>query len=496
MIEMANTSKTFKADSVKKNFLFQLFYQVIVLVLPLVTAPYLTRVLGNINLGNYSYTFSIAYYFVVGANLGITRHGQRIISSRRNDEISLRKTFWSLYFVHICLSLLSLLLYFIFVVYQENYQELFIAQGFFVASVLFDLTWLFYGLENFKSVVFKNLFIKIIETVLIFVLVKNTSDTVVYTIIMSASLLIGNMILLPQAIRWIKPIKFSFVDAKEHFKPLLILSITVIAVTLYTMFDKTLLGKYSTQENVAYYEYSSKIINIPKTIITVVGTVLFPRACLCFANNDTEGMKNYFRYSLLFTYFIGFGALFGLLAVADLFAFVYYGEEFIACGEIIKIMAPIILIVTIGDIVRTQFLVPMKKDVLFILILVSNSIINLILTFILIPKIGIYGALVGSIAAESFGTIAEIIVCRKYVDFKVMFFTIIPFLLSGLIMYFTIEFIKLKFNTTLIDVLIQIFSGMLIYVIFTGLYFLFISKDKVVIREKIKKIFNRKNNGL
>lgn len=138
-------------DSVKKNFAFQIIYQVVILVIPLIVSPYLTRTMGSIALGTYTYTYSIAYYFVVFAMLGINKHGQRIIAQRRNDSEKLRTTFWSLYFIHAVASILSLAAYLVYVlVICGSDKEIALIQGIYVFSATLDITWLFYGLENLR----------------------------------------------------------------------------------------------------------------------------------------------------------------------------------------------------------------------------------------------------------------------------------------------------------------------------------------------------------
>ena len=479
-----------KSDGLKKNFLFQVLYQIVILVLPLITAPYLTRILGEKELGNYTFTYSIAYYFVILANLGIVRHGQRVIAVRKNNEIALRKTFYSLFVLHCIFSLIITIFYFVFCLIQGDNKILFLIQGIFVFSAIFDITWLFYGLEKFKSVVIKNFIIRLCETILIFILVKTVSDIYTYAIIKSFSLLFGNIILIPQAFKIIKPIKFSFTDVKEHIKPLLVLSITIIASTLYTVFDKTLLGILTTKENVAYYEYSDKIIMIGKSVIAVVGTVLFPRACACFANGDRNGVNKYFSYSVIFSYYVSFGMIFGLFSIGDLFAELYYGINFAICGDLMKIMSILILICALGDIVRTQFLIPMHKDILYTITIISGCVINLILSLIFIPIYGIYGALIGSISAELSVTIFQFFICKKYIKFKTILINLIPFILAGVSMYILLFLIEDRLPLNIIGLIIRIILGGILYTFVAVISILIFSNDRklylLMIKKKIK----------
>lgn len=482
--------KAIKAQSVKKNFIFQIIYQIVILVIPLVVAPYLTRTLGDTALGIYSYTYSIAYYFVIFAMLGISRHGQRIIAAKRNDKHELGKAFWSLYFVHAMFSLLSIAAYLVFVFcFGGEYQTIYLIQVIYVASALFDITWLFYGLENFQSVVIKNFALKIAECICIFCLIKSQADLWLYALIMSCSACLGQAVMMPQAIRFIKPTKFGLRDIKQHFKPLFVLFIAVVASTLYTVFDKTLLGLLSTKENVAYYEYSYKIINIPKMIIGVIFTVLFPRACASTAKGDIKNSQKYIMYSLHFTCFLGIGSLFGLLGIANLFSVLYFGESFAICGDVIIVLSPIILINEVGNIVRTQYMVPNHMDNLFILCLVLNAILNLVISIVLIPVIGIYGAIIGTLSAEIFGTCFQLVVSRKVLPFKKVILTMIPYAIFGVAMFGVIYLLRLYFNTGWWDLLLQVAVGGGLYCLLCGIYLWFFSP----IKDNVKALVRRKN---
>ena len=396
--------------------------------------------------------------------LGIVKHGQRIIAERKDNEIALRKTFWSLYTLHAFISLFGFVLYLIFctVFYKDN-SIVYLAQSLYVLSALFDITWLFYGIEKFKFVVIRNAIVKLLELIFIFALVKSSKDLLIYTLIMATSALLSQMSLFPTVIRNIKPIKFDFNDVREHLKPLLILSISVFAISMFTVFDKTLLGILTATDNVAFYEYSYKIINIPKTFIVVIGTVLFPKACNCIANRDMEGVKRYYKNSVQAVYFIGFASIFGLLSISDLFVNIYYGSNFSSCGNIIKSLTPIILIIGLGDIFRSQFLIPLKKDFQYTVCVVINALINIVLSLVLIPKFEIYGAVIGTLAAELFGVLYQGYLVRKYINVKQTFIASIPYFISGICMYFAIFIFKLYYNSTIIHLLLQMILGVVIY---------------------------------
>lgn len=460
-----------KKDSLKKNFVLQFLYQIIVLVIPLILSPYLTRTLQETSLGIYSYAHSISYYFVVIANLGIARHGQRLIAQSRDDSIKLRKSFWSLFTFHSVFSILVLVIYILFVsFFVKTDNTVFYIESLFVLSALFDITWLFYGLENFKSVVVKNLIIKILHCACIFIFVHTPNDINVYTLICSGSILAGQVVMIPQAIMLVKPINFNVKDVLVHTKPMIIFAIAVIASTLYTTFDMTLLGLMTNKENVAFYNYANQIISIPNMVIGVIGTVMFPKACKMAAVGDIEGQKKYINYSLEITAILSMGSIFGLLGVANLFVCIYYGEAFNICGGVMKALTPVIFIIGMGNIVRTQYMIPNGMDRDYILCIVYNAVINLILSILLIPILDIYGAVIGTVSAECFGFLYQLYLCRKFIDFKQILKVSFPYTLIGSIMYICIISLNGLYTNSIKVLVTQILIGFVIFCILTFIY--------------------------
>lgn len=460
-----------KKSSIVSNLFLQGAYQILVLGVPLIVSPYLTRTLGSEELGIYTYSSSIAYYFVIFAMLGISRHGQRTIASASNDQTKLRKNFWSLYYVHVAFSLVSLIAYLLFVfLIKPDHAIVFYIQTVYVLSAMFDITWLFYGLECFKNVVVKNTVVKVLELILIFSLVRSEKDIILYTIIMCASMLVGQAIMIPQMIKIVKPINVTLDECIVHIKPLLVLSISVIAVSLYTVFDKTLLGLMADMSSVSYYEYANKIVGVPKSLLGVISTVIFPRVCKITERDDNNGLSFYFKTSLILTCFFGVGATFLLASVATTFAPLYYGEAFATSGTCMIYMAPVIIIVALGDLVRTQLMISKHRDKEFVFCVIANAIVNIILSVPLIGKIGIYGAIVGSVSAEICGLLLESWFCRKDFSIKDAIKTLLPFAAFGGLMMLAIYLISNQFGVSWKGLFLQAFLGGMVYVLLSLTY--------------------------
>jgi len=480
-----------RKQSLSKNFIFQLLYQSLIIVIPLILAPYLTRSLQDTSLGIYSYVNTFAYYFVILSNLGISKHGQRVIAQATDNEVKLRKTFWSLFSLHALISMIVMLIYITcIIVFVKQDIAIYYIEIMYVASALFDITWLFYGLENFKSVVIKNGVEKIVECILIFVFVRKPEDLSIYTIITASGILIGQFIMIPQAIRIIKPIRFTKEDLRVHLKPILVFSISAIATTLYTVFDKTLLGLLATKEDVAYYEYSNRIINVPKTVISVIGTVMYPRACRMAVDGDVDGQKKYINYSIFITAFIGLASIWGFFGISDLLSDVYFGESFYKCGSIMKWLSPLVFIIGIGEIIRTQYMLPNGMEKYFNVSVITSAIINIVLSMLAIPFIGIYGAIIGTVSAEIFGLAYQLYICKNYFDIKTIINNTIPFIIIGFIMFFIIKIISKRVAYNMIGLITEVIVGGIVFCVLTILY---VVKYRGDIYSIIKKKIRFKN---
>ena len=467
-----------KRRSIANNFVLQFLYRILIYVAPLVVSPYLTRVIGNKGLGVYQYSYTIAYYFVLLSMLGIEKYGQRLIATSVSDSIKLRKSFWSLYSLHFCISLVSMVLFVLFVSFFVHEDRIiFFIQTVYVASAIFDITWFFQGIEDFKSVVVRNSLIKLFEGIAVFTLVKTSKDLWLYALIASGAWLLGQLAMMPQAVQIAKPIGFSKKEVIQHIKPLLVLSIAVIAVSLYTVFDKTLLGIMTTKENVAYYEYSNKIINIPKMIIAVIGTVLFPRACKLAYEGDLVGLKKYMNYSVIATAMIGFASFWGLIATADTIAILYYGKDFAVCGPVIKALSPNILIIELGGLLRAQYLIPKQMDKEYTICICLNAVINLVLSIVLIPVCGIYGAIIGTTAAELFGLIYQMRLSKEVILWKDLARECFPFCIIGLAMFAVLQLLTRYMTMTIINLLIQVMIGALVFSVLTFVYLMVFRKE-------------------
>ena len=425
---------------VASNTFFYLAYQCILFIIPLIIMPYLTRVLSESVLGEYSFSYSIAYYFVLGANLGISLYGQREIASNKDDKEVLARKFWSLFYVHSFFSLLSFGAYILFFTLSHQ-VSLYVFIIPYVISALFDVTWFFYGLENFKLVTIVNACLSIVKMALIFIFVKSDQSLWAYQLISFGTVMLSQLIILGFAVKQLgKPIKVTKKECLSHFKPIMYFALAAIALTLYTYVDKTLLGVMvdDAKKSVAYYECADKIVAVPRMLITVLGTVLYPKMCSLTAKSKNERIKDYTYFSIDWTGFLSFGAILGLVALALPFSLLYYGESYATSGYCMMMMSPLILVISTGSICRTQYILPQKKDKIFLTAISINAIINLTLNVAFIPSLGVYGVILSSLISETVALIYQLHYCKKFFPFKYAFKAMGVYLFASIFMFMII----------------------------------------------------------
>ena len=451
-------------NNIKINFIYNIIYQILLLILPLITSPYISRVIGAEGLGIYSYTYSIAYYFVLFAMLGINNYGNREIAKSRENKEQLSRKFCAIYTIQLITSIISIIAYIIYILCIENEYKLYaILQLIYILSNCFDVNWLFFGLEKFKITVTRNIIIKILSVCSIFVFVKDRNDLVLYTLIITLSALISQLALWPFVKKEVKFLKIRFSDLKKHIKPILILFIPVIAVSLYKVMDKIMLGNMTNVKNVGLYENAEKIINIPLGLITALGTVMLPRMSNLVSNGNQEQIKRYIDKSIEFIAFISVPISLGIMAVSKEFAPLFFGQEFTKSGEIIQYLAITVIFISWANVIRTQYLIPNEKDKAFIVSVVSGAIINIIINLLLIKRYETIGAAIGTLIAEFTVMIIQLFAVRKELNNKLHAKKFLIYFIKGIIMYTIVNLLKWLNMNYWIKIFDQIIVGIIVY---------------------------------
>lgn len=454
-----------KQTSIKVNFLYQVCYQVLILALPFITSPYVSRVLGAEGLGKYSYSYSVAYYFVLVSMLGVLNYGNRAIARCRDNQLELDKEFSSIVTLHIILSLVCNIAYILYVIYIAKEQLYALMQTAYVLSGLFDITWFYYGIEKFKLTVARNTLIKIVTAVLVFYFVRDTDDLWVYCIIMSGSMLISQIIL------WLplkKYVHYSFPtkdQMKIHLKPMLILFIPTIAISLYKYMDKIMIGLLSNKAQLGYYENAESIVRVLTSVICSLGTVMLPQMANLAANKRMEQFYRYINMSMRYVMILAFSMSFGLAGIAKVFAPIFWGAAFEVSGKLIQVLVITVPFVSFANVIRTQYLLPQEKDMEYMFSVIAGAVVNLTANALLIPKYGAVGASAATVSAEGTVCFIQLISVRKDLPISSYIKDAIPFGVLGLFMFVIIYSIESIIADQMICLFVQMSAGIVIYTI-------------------------------
>ena len=449
------------------------------MILPLITIPYISRVLGVSGVGIYSYTYSIVNYFMLIALLGINNYGNRTIAKSRDNKIELSKSFFGIYYIQLFMSVIMILSYVLYLlIFNSQYKFVSFLQIIYLFSNMFDINWFFFGNEEFKLTVTRSTILKIITLFLIFTFVKDKSQVWLYTLILAASTLLSQLLLFPFLKKRVVRVKLSFSDIKKHIKPILILFIPVVAVSLYKIMDKIMLGFLADVIEVGYYEQAEKIISVPTGLITALGTVMLPRISNMVSKGEEKEIKKYIKRSIEFMMFLAFPISLGLISVSSDFVPLFLGDSFNKTIILTQLLSITVIFMSFGNIIRTQFLIPKERDKDFTISVIGGAIVNIIANYLLIPKLSSVGACIGTIGAEFFVAAYQIIAVRKELSIFEYIVNSISFFIKAIIMFGAVILVSKVQINIFVKIILELTIGCTVYFILNIKYILDLLKLK------------------
>ena len=487
--------------SIKKNYIYNLSYHLLSLLTPLIVMPYISRVLGNYGVGQYAFTYSLITYFVLFASLGFEIYAQREIARFQGDKKEQTKVFLEIIIARSISALLALGVHFALIlsnVYGEVYTILMWILTINILAVFFDISFLFRGNEDFGILALVASLFKIGGVASIIIFVKDESHLWLYTFLQSIVLIVSNLsmwIFLP---KYLVGLKGEKLNIKRHFAPCLRLFIPTIAVSVYTVLDKTLIGLMvpgtveinGVEKSIAdiengNYEQAEKIVKMAMMIITSLGTVMIPKNSSIIESGDFNQFKNNIDKALKFVFYLGTPITLGLLAVSQNFAPWFFGEGYEKVPFLMMMFSPLILIIGISNVIGLQYLLPLKKDRKYTLAILSGAFTNLLLNLILIPFLKSFGACIATIVGELAVTSVMLLFAKKDVALLKSIASMWKPILSSCIM-FVIVFITQYFLTpSILHTMFLVFEGIIVF-----LLAIVILREETMVKT-FKKIFKR-----
>lgn len=403
--------------SIKKNYIYNVAYQILTVIIPLITAPYLSRVLGADGVGTVSFAESIVSYFILFAALGITSYGQREISYVQDNVQKRSLVFWNTKILEFCTSGMMLLIYYVFSIMQEENSTIYLILSLNIIAVFFDITWFFQGIEEFGKIALRNTVIKIVNVAFIFIFVKDKTDLLIYIIGIGTFTVLGNLSLWTYLPRYIERVPFNELRPFKDIKVVLSLFFPTIAVQIYTVLDKTMIGIITENsfEN-GYYEQAVKISRMLLSIVTALGPVVIPRIGYFYENKAFSEIERIIYRSYRFAWFLGLPMCLGAMITAGNFVPWFFGEGYEKVIPLLRILSLIIIVIGINNVISVQYLVPTKRQNVLTMTLVIGAMTNFCLNIVLIKYFQSVGAAIASVIAETVIAIVQLILMRKEIS--------------------------------------------------------------------------------
>ncbi|PTO35397.1 oligosaccharide flippase family protein [Enterococcus mundtii] len=452
--------------NIARNFIYQSIFQIMKIVIPIITIPIVSMALGPAGIGIFNYTNSIAQYFVLVASLGVAMYGNREIALAYNRQEDISKLFWEIVVFKAILTLVVFFIYIAVVSFLPN-SNYFYFQSLTILAVLFDISWFFMGIEDFKLTSVSSLFVQIITFVLILLFIKDSNDVGIYILIQTAGIFVS------QVLVWffIKPyITFQKINLKKsfsHIKGSFEFFIPQVAITLYTNLNKTLLGLFIGASAVGFYTNSLTLNTVFITIITTLDIVLLPHMSGLFAKKNVERIVELMDKTIDLQLFFSLPIMFGMLTVYDKLVPWFFGEKFLFINNVIPFFTPLIVIIPLGMAVSRQYLIPIGKVREYNKSVIIGAGINIISNLILLPTVGFFGVVISNLLAEFFVTAVRVRSFLKSTNFSFNFRRISIYFISALAMMIITRILTNSMQASLITNVVQGLIAITLYFIFT-----------------------------
>ncbi|MCD8020656.1 MAG: flippase [Clostridiales bacterium] len=480
-----------RQGSLKVNFIMNAILTMSSFIFPLITFPYVSRILLPTGTGKVSFATSLISYFSMFAQLGIPTYGIRACAKVRDDREELTRTAHELLAINLVMDVISygvLVLALLFVPRLQEDRTLYVVVSFTIILTAIGMEWLYKALEQYTYITIRSIIFKFVALVAMFLLIHEEEDYVIYggiSILAASASNVFNFINVHKYID-MKPVgNYHF---KRHFKPISVFFAMSCATTVYTHLDTVMLGFMKTDEDVGYYNAAVKIKTILVSIVTSLGTVLLPRASYYVEQNQMDEFKRITKKALNFVFLIAVPMMVYFILYARQGIFFLSGSAYTGSIMPMKIIMPTLLLIGITNILGIQILVPLGRERIVLYSEIAGAIVDLILNIMLIPRFASSGAAIGTLAAEGAVLIVQFVALRQDVlpAFRsVSYWKIIAGVLLGTACsYWIVRFGLGNFVTLLITACL-----------FFGIYgcFLLIVREKLVVEifdqmlDKIRK---------
>lgn len=447
-----------------KNYAYKSFYQLFLIIVPFITIPYVSRILGAELIGINSYTNTIISYFVLIANLGILIYGNRTIAYHRESIEERSKKFWEIVSIKLLVAIVAYVIFIIFLFFYSKYSWVFVIQSVQIIATAFDISWLFDGVEDFKRTVVRNFLVKIISIILIFTFVKSTEDFDKYIWITVGSTLMGNLTLWSYLHHYIIKIPIKSLKLSEHLVPILTLFIPQIASIVFMSINKILLGNISTISQAGYFENADKVIRILLALVSSIGVVVFPKVAHAYRSGDMKRVLGLTYMTFDAVNIITIPIVVGIVTISPTFSSIFFGTEFQGIDKVLSVLVLELIFMGYTSVLGSQYLI-VTGQTYFLSISVFLGIFSTVISsFFFIPIYGALGSAISSVIGEASIMIGEIYLLRNQVDFYYLYRDVPKYMIASAVMYISISSLNYFISSPFVSLLSSIAMGAVTYV--------------------------------
>lgn len=482
-----------KIHSVKFNFIMNFIMTTSSILFPLITFPYVSRVLLSVGNGKVAFASSVITYFTMFASLGIPTYGIRVCAKVRDDKEKLSKTVQELLIINSVTMLVTGIIFVLSVILVPKFRaekELFIINGIGMVLNVFAIQWLYNALEQYAYITVCNLAVKILSLVLMFAFVRNPEDYVIYgaiTMFASCASYIFNFVHARKFISFKKQKDYEFF---VHIKPILIFFATSAAISVYTNLDVVMLGFMKGDRDVGYYNAAIKVKTILVTLVTSLGTVLLPRLSYYVKKGEEEAFYRMIGKALNFVVLLGVPLMtyFGIFAKESILFLA--GKDFMGAVTPMIILMPTVLLIGLSNITGIQILTPQDREKQVLYSILWGAGIDFLLNLVLIPRYSASGAAFATLVAELAVLTVQCFYLKGILKNIVGQVELKKIIVSSVIA--CIAGIGVKLVVDLPAFFVLVVSAVLFFGVYGGV--LLLSKEKILreIMENIREILKKK----
>jgi O-antigen/teichoic acid export membrane protein len=413
-------------------------------VFPLAMLMWVSRRIGAENVGRVNWAISFAAYFVLFATFGIGTYGTRQIARVRKDKARLDAIFSQLLSFSLVAAGLGTVAYVAIVLSVPSllrYPGLFASTGLMIALAPFSLDWFFQGLENFKFIAIRSISIKLLTLLLMVVFVRDPGDYVLYALLFSLGITLNGILNFRRARRF-AVFRFSLRGLLATARPLLRFALISLAVSLYMGLDKIILGAVSGYTSVGYYIPAEKVVRTAIGLLTAICAVMLPRFSLAFSGTeDGDALSVMAGNSMHANLFLAIPMTAGILLLSSPIAFSFGGSDFLPSAEVLRVMACIIIPVSVANVSGVQILIASGRERGYLSCVLAGTAVFLAVASLAIPSQGARGAAIAMVCAESAGALLESLLARKYLRGSFAFRRYLPIMVATAIMTLAVSMI-------------------------------------------------------